>query len=202
MIHPNDFSIGPVVGGAINDSQGGTNRTILSLRGTNCLTTGWRWCFYLNIIYGAVLLPVYLFVLPSIPSRFGLPVLTRLRRIDFLGFVLEAAALCCFITPTAFGGSYLPWQSGTTIGLYVASGVLFILFCAQQKWAILTTEDDRLFPVKFMRSWEMCNFFVVMACVASCFFLTICIYHLIRRRCSVSKTNLCLRFYSNLFSIR
>ena len=144
---------------------------------------------------------MYLFVLPSIPSRFEVPVLTRLRRIDLLGFVLEAGALCCFITPTAFGGSYFSWQSGTTIGLYVASGVLLILFCAQQKWTILTTEDDRLFPVKLMKSWEMCIFFIEMACAASVFFLTICTYRLIHCQYLVSKANFYIRFYSNIFSI-
>ena len=140
-------------------------------------------------------MPIYIFLLPSIPTSLTSPFLVRLRRVDFLGFVLWSAALCCFVTATAFGGGFFAWQSGSTISLYVVAGVLWICFCAQQKFNILTTEDDRFFPVRLLRSLDMWILFAQMAAGASVFFLTICKCSVLRADVS-SKTHLT---YSNRF---
>ena len=138
------------------------------------LYIGWRWCFWLNLIYGGVWLPIYVFLLPSIPSPFKSSVMERTRRLDFLGFFLWAGALCCLVAATALGGSLFPWGSSTVIGLYIGSGVGWAAFLVQQTFHILTTKEDRLFPAKFLKSWEMCILFVQMASAAAVLFISIC----------------------------
>ena len=60
------------------------------------------------------------------------------------------------------------------IGLYIGSGVGWAAFLVQQIFTILTTKDDRLFPAKFLKSWEMCILFVQMAAAAGVLFISIC----------------------------
>lgn len=72
-----------------------------------------------------------------------------------------------------FGGSVYAWNSGRIIGLFVCSGVLFILFGVQQGLAILTTTERRIFPVEFLKSRIMMVLFAETACGSTATFLTI-----------------------------
>jgi hypothetical protein len=62
----------------------------------------------------------------------------------------------------AFGGGVFLWDSGQIIGLFVCAGVLWILFILQQRFCILTSPELRLFPVEFIKSWEMNILFAQM----------------------------------------
>lgn len=65
----------------------------------------------------------------------------------------------------SFGGGVFAWSSGQIIGLFACSGVLWILFIAQQALALFTTKEHRLFPVEYLRSLEMV---ILFAQIASC----------------------------------
>ncbi|KAJ3525990.1 hypothetical protein NM208_g11401 [Fusarium decemcellulare] len=61
------------------------------------------------------------------------------------------------------GGVLWDWNSGRSIGLFVTSGVLFLLFILQQTFFIGTTRENRLFPMHFWKSRTMiCLFFTMM----------------------------------------
>lgn len=72
-----------------------------------------------------------------------------------------------------FGGSVYPWNSGRIIGLFVCSGVLFILFGTQQAMTILTTTEHRIFPVEFLKRRIMIVLFAETACGSTATFLPI-----------------------------
>ena len=59
-----------------------------------------------------------------------------------------------------FGGVLYDWNSGSTIALFVVSGILFIVFALQQIFTIYTTEDDRVFPVHLVLRKEPVLLFV------------------------------------------
>lgn len=63
----------------------------------------------------------------------------------------------------SFGGGVYAWNSGQIIGLCICAGVLWIAFILQQAFCISTTRDRRLFPVQFIKSWEMNILFAQMA---------------------------------------
>ena len=149
-------SVGPIIGGAIAESD-----------------AGWRWCFYINLIAGGACLPLFIFLLPSIPTMAELPLLTRLRRLDIAGGILWAAALCTIIMTISFGGTLYDWSSGNIIGLSVASGVLWILFGLQQTLALFCHRDYRLFPVHFLHQRDMWILFSQNASSISILFLTL-----------------------------
>ncbi|KAJ5519995.1 MFS drug efflux transporter [Penicillium fimorum] len=114
--------LGPIVGGGFSQSS-----------------VGWRWAFYINLLIGAVCAPVYLFLIPNIDPRNGVPLATRAREIDWLGRILNLGAFLSGIMPISFGGLTWAWGSGNIIGLFVCSGVLFILFGPQQVFIIAGT---------------------------------------------------------------
>ena len=146
--------LGPIIGGAFTDS-GAT----------------WRWAFYLNLVVFAVCVPVYLFYLPRSDPRPGVPITRRLQEIDFVGTLLIIGAYVSGVMAINFGGSTYEWNSGRIIGLFVCSGVLFILFGLQQGFTIFTTTERRIFPVPFLKQPLMINLFCQTACGSTATFM-------------------------------
>ena len=124
---------------------------------------GWRWCFWINVIAGGICGPIYLFLLPSIPTTLSLSFFERLRKLDTLGFLLFAASFSSLIMGISFGGTFFPWSSRSEIGLFLAAGVGFILLAVQQTYAVFCHEEYRLFPIHFLKSKDMCILFSQVA---------------------------------------
>lgn len=90
----------------------------------------------------------------------------RGAKMDWLGAVLEIGASVSGVMAISFGGTIYLWGSGETIGLFVTSAVLFVLFALQQTFCILTTEDDRIFPVQFMLNKDMLLLWLITVSIA------------------------------------
>lgn len=148
--------LGPIVGGAFVESR-----------------ATWRWAFYINLCVAAVAAPAYFLLLPSPQPNSTLSTTQRIRKLDFLGIILFVGAFLSLIMGIAFGGAIYAWNSGQIIGLFVCSGILFILFGVQQFRSVLTTDQDRLFPVQFLRSHEMCILFAQIAACSACIFIPV-----------------------------
>ncbi|PWY73025.1 MFS drug efflux transporter [Aspergillus heteromorphus CBS 117.55] len=136
--------VGPVIGGAFTDSS-----------------ATWRWGFYMNLCIIGVMTPVYIFLIPVFHPTKGRTVGARIAEIDFAGIVLSIGAVVCLIMGINFGGTLYDWNSASTIVLFVVSGVLFIVFAVQQGLALLTTKENRLFPVVFLWNKEAMLLFVL-----------------------------------------
>lgn len=95
------------------------------------------------------------------------------RRIDILGSVLFAGALCTGIMAVSFGGALYSWSSGAIIGVFCCSGVLWIMFGIQQATATFTKKEDRILPLHILHSWEMWILIIQTGCSISVLFITI-----------------------------
>jgi len=93
--------------------------------------TRWRWVFYINLPVGALALVALLIFLPVDISERSQSVISWavVRRIDFVGAVLVAAATTCLLLGLTWGsnGRY-GWGAPLAIGMLVGAGVLYALF--------------------------------------------------------------------------
>ncbi|KAL8893787.1 MAG: hypothetical protein Q9192_004924 [Flavoplaca navasiana] len=133
----------------------------------------WRWDFYINLLFAAILAPIYLFLIPSFDPCPGVSVAGRLTKFDFLGSLLSIGAIVCLIIGINFGGVLYDWNSGPIIALFVISGALFIVFAIQQIFTILTTEDNRLFPVHLVQRKEPILLFIAGASGGAAIYLVL-----------------------------
>src|ERR1700694_758331 len=111
---------GPLLGSLVTDS------------------TRWRWVFYVNLPLGILALVALLVYLPSNISIRN----TRytgwaaVRRIDFVGALLVAAATICLLLGLTWGGNQTyDWGSVQVIGVLAASGVLYVVFFIAERFA-------------------------------------------------------------------
>jgi MFS family permease len=148
--------LGPIIGGAFTDSS-----------------AGWRWSFYVNLCIGAICAPVYIFMLPNKDPRPGVSLLDRAREMDYLGGILIIGAFISGVMAVTFGGVTYPWNSGKIIGLFVCSGVLFILLGLQQVFSVFTTISRRIFPVEFFKIRTMLILFAMTAAGGTAIFIPI-----------------------------
>ncbi|KFZ18706.1 hypothetical protein V501_01063 [Pseudogymnoascus sp. VKM F-4519 (FW-2642)] len=73
----------------------------------------------------------------------------------------------------SFGGITYPWSSGKIIGLFVCSGVLFIILGIQQVYTIFTTTSRRIVPVEFFKSRTLHILFAITSVGSTSIFLPI-----------------------------
>ena len=124
----------------------------------------WRWIFYINIPLGLAALLVTSAVLPATvrPTK---------PRIDYLGAVLLATSVTCFVLLTTWGGSEYEWDSPTIIGLGVAAAVGLTLFILVERRVPEPVLPPRLFGVRTFRISTSVSFIVGMAMFGAISFL-------------------------------
>ena len=110
----------------------------------------------MNLVFGAVAIPIYLFCLPNceVNSSEG-STWDRIKQVDYAGALLFASAFISAIMAISFGGAQYPWSNGRIIGLFCCSGVLWTLFVVQQAFSLFTTKQQRVFPASVMQTREM-----------------------------------------------
>lgn len=124
--------VGPTLGGWLTD-----HGPLLGTLVTD--VTRWRWIFYINLPVGVIALVGLLLFLPTNVSLRS----TRysgwaaVRRIDFMGAVLAAAATICLLLGLTWGSDQTyAWSSPQVIGILVAAGILFVLFIVAERFAV------------------------------------------------------------------
>ena len=61
-------------------------------------------------------------------STRGIPLATKVRRLDLPGIVILIAAVSCLFLALQEGSALVPWSSSKPIGLFVGFGVLLLIF--------------------------------------------------------------------------
>ncbi|KAI1197051.1 major facilitator superfamily domain-containing protein [Nemania serpens] len=148
--------LGPIIGGAFAQSS-----------------ATWRWAFYINLPIGALTILPFIFWLPSFHPIQGVSIVSRLRTLDFVGFILGAGTWVTFLLALTMAGGSWPWKDGRTIVTFVVFGVVLVAYAVQQTFSILTTPARRLFPVHLLRDRTQVLLYVVTAAGTTSVFVII-----------------------------
>jgi EmrB/QacA subfamily drug resistance transporter len=135
--------VGPTLGGLLADHG-------LLIPGLVSESTRWRWIFYLNIPIGAAVLVILGLALPartSVRSRaFG--GWRDLRRIDFAGALLSAAATTALLLGLTWGSSGIhPWWSSEVMIAFGAALALYASFFLAERRAA-----EPIFPLDLFKN--------------------------------------------------
>ncbi|KAK7190343.1 hypothetical protein DPSP01_006165 [Paraphaeosphaeria sporulosa] len=154
--------IGPVLGGTFTGS------------------ISWRWCFWINVPIGfVVLFLIFVFLNIKKDSTRRSPQAASnpkqlLTSLDPCGAILVIAAICCLLLALQWGGQTLPWKSAKVIGLCVASGLLFVAFFIVQ-WKL---GNDGTLPLSIIKQRSLLSgvlflFFMGMPMTAYTYYVPI-----------------------------
>jgi EmrB/QacA subfamily drug resistance transporter len=124
--------VGPTLGGWLTDHGPLVGSLVTD-------ATRWRWVFYINLPVGLIALAALLVYLPANISVRSNPSTgwAAVRRIDFLGALLSAAATICLLLGLTWGSNQTyEWSSPQVIGVLVAAAILYVLFALAERFAV------------------------------------------------------------------
>ncbi|EFQ35394.1 major facilitator superfamily transporter [Colletotrichum graminicola] len=129
---------------------------------------GWRWCFYINLPIGAISAVILSSI--TIPDGFvrtaakNTTALSVFLSLDPIGFVLFSALTVTLFMALQWGGSVYAWSNPVITGMLCASGGLFAVFSAWEKFV----GENAMFPYSVLRKrvvWASClTMFLMQGC--------------------------------------
>jgi hypothetical protein len=131
----------------------------------------WRWCFYINLPFGAV---TAAFIIPFFNiSRRGAKTETtwkqQVAKFDLHGTAVFLPAIVCLLLALQWGGSQYAWKSARIIVLLVLAALLIIAFLAIQLWK----KEDATVPPRVFANRNVWGSAWYIAMLGAAFFILV-----------------------------
>ena len=148
---------GPLLGGAFTDGP------------------GWRWCFYINLPLGGLVLLIHILFL-HIPQenlqRKTTTMQEKIARLDPIGTFFFLPSIICLLLALQWGGLTYDWSNARIIVLIVLFGLCFVAFLAVQRWkGQNATIPSHIFLNRNILAGAWFSFFIGAAQVTALYFL-------------------------------